>query len=73
MATRWRWPPESCPVMFLAAALISGLIFVLLAYLLAAGIRRLKKPVAITLSLIIVLVVCLGVALNPVYYSGTWQ
>ena len=57
-------------VMFLAAALISGLIFVLLAYLLAAGIRRLKKPVAITLSLIIILVVCLGVALNPVYYSG---
>ena len=57
-------------VMFLAAALISGLIFVLLAYLLAAGIRRLKKPVAITLSLIIIMVVCLGVALNPVYYSG---
>ena len=57
-------------VMFLAAALISGLIFVLLAYLLAAGIRRLKKPVAITLSLIIILVVCLGVALNPVYISG---
>jgi hypothetical protein len=57
-------------VMFLAAALISGLILVLLAYLLAAGIRRLKKPVAITLSLIIILVVCLGVALNPVYFSG---
>jgi accessory gene regulator protein AgrB len=57
-------------VMFLAAGLISGLIFVLLAYLLAAGIGRLKKPVAITLSLIIVLVVCLGVALNPVYFSG---
>lgn len=57
-------------VMFLAPALISGLIFVLMAYLLAAGIRRLKKPVAITLSLIIILVVCLGVAFNPVYISG---
>ena len=57
-------------VMFLAAALISGLIFVLLAYLLGAGIRRLKKPVAITLSLIIILAACLGVALNPVYFSG---
>ena len=42
-------------VMFLTAALISGLIFVLLAYLLTAGIRRLKKPVAITLGLIIIL------------------
>jgi TPR repeat protein len=57
-------------VLFLAPALISGLIFVLLAYLLAAGIRCLKKPVAITLSLIIILAVCLGVALNPVYFSG---
>ncbi len=57
-------------VMFLTPALISGLIFVLLAYLLTSGIRRLKKPVAITLSLIIILVVCLGVALNPVYFSG---
>ena len=57
-------------VMFLAAALISGLTFVLSAYLLAAGIRRLKKPVAITLSLIFILMVCLGVALNPVYFSG---
>ena len=57
-------------VMFLAPALISGLIFVLSAYLLAAGIRRLKKPVAMTLSLIIILVVCLGVAFNPVYISG---
>jgi TPR repeat protein len=57
-------------VMFLAAALISGLIFVLLANLLTAGIRRLKKPVVITLSLIIILVACLGIALNPVYFSG---
>jgi TPR repeat protein len=57
-------------VLFLASALISGLIFVLLAYLLAAGIGRLKNQVAITLSLIIILVVCLGVALNPVYFSG---
>jgi TPR repeat protein len=57
-------------VMFLAPALISGLIFVLLAYLLTAGIRLLKKPVAITFSLIIILVVCLGIALNPVYISG---
>ena len=57
-------------VLFLAPALISGLVFVLLAYLLGAGIRRLKKPVAVTISLIIVLAVCLGVALNPVYISG---
>ena len=57
-------------VLFLVPALISGLIFVVLAYLLAAGIRRLQKPVAITLSLIIILAVCLGVALNPVYISG---
>jgi Ni/Fe-hydrogenase subunit HybB-like protein len=57
-------------VMFLAPALISGLVFVLLAYLLGAGIRRLKKPVAVTISLIIILAVCLGVALNPVYISG---
>ncbi len=35
-------------VMFLAAALISGLIFVLLANLLTAGIRSPKKPIAIT-------------------------
>ena len=49
---------------------ISGLVFVLLAYLLGAGIRRLKKPVAVTISLIIILAVCLGVAFNPVYISG---
>ena len=44
-------------VLFLAPALISGLIFVLSAYLLAAGIGRLKKPLAVTLSLIIILAV----------------
>jgi len=57
-------------VLFLAPALISGLIFVLLAYLLGAVIRRLKKPVAITLSLIIILAICIAVALNPTYISG---
>jgi len=57
-------------VLFLAPALIGGLVFVLLAYLLGAGIRRLKKPVAVTISLIIILAVCLSVALNPVYISG---
>lgn len=57
-------------VLFLAPALISGLVFVLLAYLLGAGIGRLKKPLAITLSLIIILAICLGVTLNPVYISG---
>ena len=57
-------------VLFLAPALISGLVFVLLAYLLAAGIGRLKKPVAVTLSLILILAICIGIALNPVYISG---
>ena len=57
-------------VLFLAPALISGLVFVLLAYLLAAAIGRFKKPVAISLSLIIILAICLGVALNPIYISG---
>ena len=63
---------DSLPMalMFLAAALISGLIFFLLTNLLTAGIRRLKNPIAITLSLIIILVACLGIALNPVYFSG---
>ena len=57
-------------VMFLAPALISGLVFVLLAYLLAAAIGRFKKPVVITCGLIIILAVCIGVALNPIYISG---
>ncbi|MGB5749850.1 MAG: tetratricopeptide repeat protein [Desulfobacterales bacterium] len=57
-------------IMFLVPALISGLVFVLLAYLLAAGIGRLKKPLAITFILIIILAICIGVALNPVYISG---
>ncbi|MHC4103571.1 MAG: tetratricopeptide repeat protein, partial [Planctomycetota bacterium] len=63
---------DSLPLalMFLGPALISGLVFVLLAYLLAAGIGRLRKPVAITLSLIIFLAVCVGVALNPIYIWG---
>ncbi len=63
---------DSLPMalMFLAPALISGLVFVVLAYLLAAGLGRLRKPVAITLSLIIILAVCIGVALNPIYISG---
>ena len=60
----------SMAVLFLAPALVSGLVFVLLAYLLAAGIGRLKKPVAVTLSLILVLAICIGIALNPVYISG---
>ncbi len=57
-------------VLFLAPALVSGLVFGLLAYLLAAGIGRLKKPVAVTLSLILILAICIGIALNPVYISG---
>jgi TPR repeat protein len=63
---------DSLPLagMFLGPALISGLVFVLLAYLLAAGIGHLRKPVAITISLIIILAVCLGVALNPIYIWG---
>jgi TPR repeat protein len=57
-------------VLFLAPVLVSGLVFVLFAYLLAAGIGRLKKPVAVTLSLILILTICIGIALNPVYISG---
>ncbi len=57
-------------VMFLGPALISGLVFVVFAYLLAAGVGRLRKPVAVTLGLIIILAVCLAVAINPVYISG---
>ena len=57
-------------ILFLGPALISGLVFVGLAYLLAAAIGRLKKPVAITSGLIFILTICLGVALNPVYISG---
>jgi TPR repeat protein len=60
----------SMAAMFLAPALVSGLVFVGLAYLLAAGIGRLKKPLATTLGLIVILVVCIGVALNPVFISG---
>jgi hypothetical protein len=74
---------DSLPLaaMFLGPALISALVFMVLAHLLAAGIGRLRKPVAITLSLIIILAaitlsliiilaVCIGVALNPIYISG---
>ncbi len=57
-------------ILFLGPALISGLVFVLLAYLLAAAIGRLKKSLATTISLIIILAVCIGVAVNPVYISG---
>jgi TPR repeat protein len=57
-------------VMFLAPGLIGGLVFVLLSYLLAAGIGRFKKPLVRTLSLIISLAVCIGAALNPIYISG---
>jgi len=57
--------------MLLAPALIGGLVFVLSAYLLTAGISRLRKPVAITFCLIIILAVCVGVALNPIYISGS--
>jgi hypothetical protein len=67
---------DSLPLaaMFLGPALISGLVFVALSYLLAAGIGRLRKPVAITLSLIIILTVCIGVALNPMFVrSIVWM
>ena len=57
-------------IMFLVPALISGLVFALLAYLLAAAVGRLKKPLATTISLIIILTICICVALNPVYISG---
>ncbi len=56
--------------LFLIPALISGLIFVLLSYLMAAGIGRLRNPAARTICLIIILVICIAVALNPVYISG---
>jgi TPR repeat protein len=57
--------------MLLIPALVSGIIFVVLAYLIAAGIGRLRKPLAHTLSLIVILAVCLGLALNPIYISGS--
>ena len=69
---------DSLPIalLFLAPAIISGLLLFLLAWLLAAGIGRLKKPVARTSGLVISLVLCLGVALNPVFvtagHSGTY-
>ena len=63
---------DSLPLsaMFLIPGLTSSLIYVLFSYWLAAAIGRLKKPVAGTLSLIIILAVCLGVALNPVFILG---
>ena len=57
-------------VMLLAPALLSGLVFALLAYLLAAGIGRFKQPVIRTLSLLSILAVCGAAALNPIYVSG---
>ena len=57
-------------VLFLAPALISGLVFIFCAYLLAAAVGRLRKPVAKTLSLLLVAAICIGIALNPVYISG---
>jgi len=57
-------------ILFLGPALISGLAFALFAYLLAAAVGRLKKPLATTISLIIILTICIGVALNPVYIAG---
>jgi len=57
-------------IMFLIPALISGLVFALLAYLLAAAVGRLKKSLATTISLIIIMAICIGIALNPVYISG---
>ena len=61
----------SLSAMLLIPALVSGIIFVVMAYLIAAGIGRLKKPLAQTLCLIIILAVCLGLALSPVYVSGS--
>ncbi len=57
-------------VLFLAPALVSSLVFGQLASQLAAGIGPLKKPAAATLSLILILAICIGTALNPVYISG---
>ncbi len=63
---------DSLPMaaLFLASALVSGLIFTLSAWLITAGIIRFKKRVAITFSLLLILAVSIGVALNPVYISG---
>jgi TPR repeat protein len=57
--------------MLLIPALVSSIIFVVAAYLIAAGIGRLRKPLAQTFSLIIILAVCLAVAFNPIYISGS--
>ena len=64
---------DSLPIalLFLAPGIISGLLLFLLAWLLAAGIGRLKKPVARTSGLVISLVVCLGVSLNPVFVTAS--
>ncbi len=57
--------------MLLGPALSGGFVSVLLSYLLAAGIGKLKQPLARTLGLILVLAACLGAALYPIYISGS--
>ena len=55
---------------FLIPALVTGLILVLAAYVIAWAVGRIGKPIGVTLSLVIILVVCIGIALCPVYVSG---
>ncbi len=63
---------DSLPMaaLFLASAFSGILVFALFAWLLTAGIGRLKKRAAVTSSLIFILAICIVVALNPVYGSG---
>lgn len=54
----------------LAPALLGGLLFYLLSWLLAVLIGRLTKPLARTLLLLAIFAACLSAALQPIFISG---
>lgn len=56
--------------LLLAPALVGGLVFYLTAWLLALVIDRMRKPLVRTVTLVVLLAVCLIAAMNPIFVSG---
>jgi TPR repeat protein len=57
--------------MFLGPTIVAGLVFVVLSIVLAAVIGKIRKPMGRTLVLLALAAICVGIALMPVFVTGS--
>jgi len=72
MAGLFNTDPDSLAfaAMFLGPTIVAGLVFVVLAIVLAAVIGKVRKPLLRTLILLAIAAACVGIALMPVFVTG---